>query len=183
MTAIETATGYLPDAAGWLPACARAASPNCDARPHETRIELVVVHAISLPPGEFGGSAVLDYFANRLDAAAHPYFAGIAATRVSAHFFVPRDGKAVQCVSCLARAWHAGRSCWRGRERCNDFSIGIELEGDDGHAFADAQYATLERLLGGLRARYPIHTVVGHADIAPARKRDPGPYFDWRRIG
>lgn len=170
------------DADGWLPAARREESPNRDERPDGARIELVVLHAISLPPGEFGGDAVSAFFANRLDPAAHPYFAAIAGRRVSAHFFIRRDGALVQFVSCRQRAWHAGVSCWRGRERCNDFSLGIELEGDDLTPFDDRQYRCLDRLLRALRARYPIAETVAHADIAPGRKTDPGPRFDWHRL-
>lgn len=173
---------WQPDVAGWVPMCQRIPSPNHDERPAGTQIELLVIHAISLPPGEFGSNAVPEFFTNRLEATAHPYFAAIAAQRVSAHFFIRRDGKAIQFVSCLARAWHAGVSCWRGRERCNDFSIGIELEGDDFSDYADPQYVALGRLAGGLKAIYPISDSVGHADIAPARKTDPGPHFDWQRL-
>ncbi|GAB1392193.1 1,6-anhydro-N-acetylmuramyl-L-alanine amidase AmpD [Rhodocyclaceae bacterium] len=173
---------WQPDAAGWVPACRRILSPNYDERPADTQIDLLVIHAISLPPGEFGGNAVPEFFTNRLDAAAHPYFATIAARRVSAHFFIRRDGEVIQFVSCLSRAWHAGVSCWQGRKRCNDFSLGIELEGDDLNDYAEAQYAALGSLAAGLQAVYPIMTTVGHADIAPARKTDPGPHFDWQRL-
>lgn len=170
------------DAAGWLSGAEWIPSPNCDARPAGERIRLIVIHAISLPPGEFGGEAVIDFFTNHLDPAAHAYFATIADRRVSAHFFVRRDGRLVQCVSCLDRAWHAGISCWFGRERCNDISLGIELEGDDFSPFAPAQYVTLNALIVALRERYPIEACVGHADIAPGRKTDPGPWFDWSCI-
>lgn len=166
---------------GWLDAAEKVASPNCDARPAGEPVRLIVIHAISLPPGEFGGDAVAAFFTNRLDPAAHPYFRTIAGLRTSAHFFIRRDGGIVQFVSCLARAWHAGLSCWRGRERCNDYSLGIELEGDDHTDFTAAQYATLQRLCAALRERFPIEDCVGHADIAPGRKTDPGPHFDWRR--
>ncbi len=181
MTAQSDPGGAI-DAAGWLVSAARQDSPNHDARPPDTSTCLVVIHAISLPPGQFGGAAVGDFFANRLDPAAHPYFAGIATRRVSAHFFIRRDGDLIQFVSCHERAWHAGISCWQGRERCNDFSLGIELEGDDHSDFATPQYETLNRLLAVLRQHYPIAAVVGHADIAPGRKTDPGPHFDWSRI-
>lgn len=167
---------------GWLSAAERIESPNHDERPPGTMIDLVVLHAISLPPGEFGGGSVEAFFSNRLDPAGHPYFATIADRRVSAHFFIRRDGSVVQCVSCLRRAWHAGISCWRGRECCNDFSLGIEIEGDDYSDFAAAQYLSLEYLLECLRIEYPIKSVVGHADIAPGRKTDPGPHFDWHAI-
>jgi N-acetyl-anhydromuramoyl-L-alanine amidase len=158
------------------------ASPNCDARPAETCIELIVVHNISLPPRVFGGSGIVDLFLNRLPPDAHPYYAGIAHLRVSAHFLIRRDGELLQFVPCAQRAWHAGVSSWRGRERCNDFSIGVELEGADDVPFEDAQYQRLNALVALLRERYPIADVAGHADIAPGRKTDPGPAFDWRRL-
>ena len=158
------------------------ASPNFDDRPAGTRITLAVVHGISLPPGKFGGRAVEKLFTNRLDAAAHPYFASLAGLRVSAHFFVRRDGRLLQFVPCAKRAWHAGVSSWKGRERCNDYSIGIELEGTDDTPYAQAQYAMLARLVKALRRRYPIADVVGHSDVAAGRKTDPGPAFDWLRL-
>lgn len=167
---------------GWLETACRIESPNHDARPDGALVDLVVVHAISLPPGEFGGEAITRLFTNRLDPAGHPYFAAIAALRVSAHFLIRRDGDLIQYVSCARRAWHAGESAWNGRTRCNDFSIGIELEGCDEQAFTDAQYLRLGSLLGALRERYPIADVVGHSDIAPGRKTDPGPRFDWSRL-
>jgi AmpD protein len=181
MTPPQTEMDWHVDAAGWIPGIPRNDSPNHDARPAGTPICLIVLHAISLPPGEFDGDAVADLFANRLDPAAHPYFAGIAGRQVSAHFFIRRDGSVTQFVSCLSRAWHAGISCWCARERCNDFSLGIEIEGDDHVAFEAAQYATLNTLLAALRLRFPIEAIVGHADIAPGRKTDPGPHFDWSR--
>jgi AmpD protein len=158
------------------------ASPNCDARPAGERIVLVVVHGISLPPGQFRGDGVERLFTNRLDAQAHPYFAQVAPLRVSAHLFVRRDGRVLQFVPCDRRAWHAGVSQWRGRERCNDFSVGIELEGTDERAYTRAQYGALAKLLKALRRRYPIEDVVGHSDVAPGRKTDPGPAFDWARV-
>ena len=158
------------------------ASPNCDERPVDTRIALIVVHNISLPPGEFGGPAILDLFLNRLQPAAHPYYAGIAQLRVSAHFLIRRDGTVLQFVPCLLRAWHAGVSNWRGRSRCNDFSVGIELEGADNVRYEDAQYGSLGTLISALRDAYPIVDIVGHADIAPGRKTDPGPAFEWTKI-
>lgn len=158
------------------------ASPNCDERPAGVAVELVVIHNISLPPGEFGGVGIEDLFLNRLNAAAHPYYAGIANLRVSAHFLIRRDGEILQFVPCAMRAWHAGVSSWRGRERCNDFSVGIELEGADEIPFEEAQYASLVRLLDALKARYPISGVAGHAEIAPGRKTDPGPAFLWNKI-
>jgi len=154
-------------------------SPNCDERPADTAIELVVIHAISLPPGEFGGAGVIELFTNCLDQTAHPYYATIAGLEVSAHFLIRRDGELVQFVRCAKRAWHAGASTWRGRSRCNDFSIGVELEGADDCKFEDAQYEQLAALTRALRARYPIAEVLGHADVAPGRKTDPGPHFDW----
>jgi AmpD protein len=143
----------------------------------------VVIHAISLPPGEFGGPGIVDLFTNRLDPDAHPYYREIQGLRVSSHFLVRRDGSLLQFVPCSRRAWHAGVSTWMGRSSCNDFSIGIELEGCDQLAFEDAQYLALNRLLDELRRRYPIEALAGHSDIAPGRKTDPGPYFDWHRVG
>lgn len=179
---IRPTDGPAIDAAGWLHGIAHHPSPNQDERPAGAVIRLVVVHAISLPPGQYGGDAILDLFANRLDPAAHPYFAAIAALRVSSHFLIRRDGALLQFVPCARRAWHAGASCWRGMDRCNDFSIGIELEGDDHGDFTAAQYRTLRHLLARLQRTFPIEAVVGHCDIAPARKTDPGPHFDWRAI-
>jgi AmpD protein len=170
------------DEPGWLPAAYRLPSPNCDARPEGMPIELIVLHNISLPPGVFHGDAVIELFTNRLDWHAHPYYAGIRGLRVSAHFFIRRDGSLIQFVPCSLRAWHAGTSSWHGRERCNDFSIGIELEGSDDRPFTEAQYATLIPLVKRLQQTYPVRGVVGHSDIAPGRKTDPGPYFDWQRL-
>jgi AmpD protein len=170
------------DAAGWLRRARRLPSPNCDERPPGESARLLVVHNISLPPNEFAGDAVIEFFTNRLDPYAHPFFATLAGVRVSSHFFVRRDGELIQFVPCGLRAWHAGRSSWRGRQRCNDFSIGVELEGSDFVPFRDAQYAQLARLAHELRARYPIEEMVGHSDIAPGRKTDPGPFFDWDRL-
>jgi AmpD protein len=170
------------DAAGWLAGARRLPSPNCDVRPDGMAIELIVIHNISLPPGVFDGEAVIELFTNRLDWDAHPYYAGIRDLRVSAHFFIRRDGALIQFVPCSLRAWHAGASAWQGRERCNDFSIGIELEGSDDAAFTEEQYATLMPLVQQLRQTYPIRAVVGHSDIAPGRKTDPGPRFEWRRF-
>jgi len=167
-------------ATGWLPHVQRIDSPNRDARPDDTPIELLVVHNISLPPGEFGGDAIAELFTNRLDADAHPYFAGIADLRVSAHLLIRRDGGIVQFVPFHARAWHAGVSRWNGRERCNDFSIGIELEGTDEVPFTWAQYARLIGVTQLLQRAYPLAAAIGHSDIAPERKTDPGPCFDWR---
>lgn len=157
-------------------------SPNCDARPAGMPIELVVIHNISLPPGEYGGNGVIELFTNRLDPQAHPYYAEIHQRQVSAHFFIRRDGELIQFVPCGKRAWHAGVSNWQGRERCNDFSIGIELEGSDDEAFTEQQYVSLNNLLMALKNAYPITGITGHSDIAPGRKTDPGPCFDWSRI-
>ena len=154
---------------------------NCDERPAGCVVDLLVIHHISLPPGDFGGPGILDLFTNRLDPAAHPYYASLTAVRVSAHFLIRRDGEVIQFVPCALRAWHAGASSWRGRTRCNDFSIGIELEGTGETPFTAAQYAALAKLTRGLKARYPIADIVGHSDIAPGRKEDPGPSFDWAR--
>ena len=170
------------DGDGWLAGVRRIASPNCDDRPGGLDITLLVVHGISLPPGAFGGGDVARLFTNRLDHDAHPFFATLRDLRVSAHFFIDRGGTLVQFVPCSQRAWHAGQSSWKGRERCNDFSIGVELEGTDARPYTLRQYARLARLIRVLRARYPIADVVGHSDIAPGRKTDPGPSFDWRRL-
>ena len=169
------------DDAGVVDAALFTASPNCDERPEGVAIDLLVIHNISLPPGHFGGPAVCDLFLNCLDPRAHPYYDKIAGLRVSTHFFIRRDGALHQFVPCKMRAWHAGPSSWRGRSRCNDFSIGIELEGTDDTSFTEAQYAGLIALSSSLCGRYAIADVVGHADIAPGRKTDPGPLFDWMR--
>jgi len=157
-------------------------SPNWDERPPGTEVTLAVIHSISLPPGQYGGDAIERLFTNRLDPAAHPYFRDIAALRVSAHFLIRRDGETLQFVAPERRAWHAGASSWRGRGRCNDFSIGIELEGDGQSPFEDAQYASLGALLGRLRERLPLRDIAAHSDIAPGRKSDPGACFDWSRV-
>jgi len=164
---------------GWLRRARAVASPNFGPRPAATAIDLVVVHSISLPPGEYGGDAVERLFSNSLDWSAHPYFETIRGLAVSAHFFVRRDGELIQFVSCDERAWHAGSSCWQGRADCNDFSIGIELEGLEGEAFEEVQYTIVARALRSLAARYPIAAVVGHEHVAPGRKNDPGAGFDW----
>jgi len=168
---------------GWSAAARRVDSPNQDARPDAQPPSLLVLHAISLPPGEFGGPGVEALFTNCLDPAEHPYFAQIAALRVSAHFFIRRDGELLQFVSCDRRAWHAGVSNWRGRERCNDFSLGVELEGSDEHRFTEAQYRALNTLIADLKTAYPsLVDIAGHSDIAPGRKTDPGPGFDWGQV-
>lgn len=170
---------------GWLSNAQARPSPNCDARPPGTTIDLLVVHGISLPPGEFGGPCIVDFFTNRLDASRHPYFREIEDMRVSAHALVRRDGEVIQFVPFDHRAWHAGVSTFCGRERCNDYSIGIELEGADDIPYADAQYSRLVALAHTLMAAYPGITgerIAGHSDIAPGRKTDPGPAFDWARF-
>jgi len=170
------------DEAGFHSQAELILSPNQDDRPLEP-ITLAVIHNISLPPGQYGGNGIIDLFTNCLDPGEHPYYAEIHQLKVSAHFLIRRDGHLIQFVSCLRRAWHAGQSLWQGRERCNDFSVGIELEGSDDECFTDAQYAKLQGLLTDLKSVYPINSVVGHSDIAPGRKTDPGPYFDWAKIG
>jgi len=170
------------DERGFANLARRIRSPNADARPPGTVITLAVIHGISLPPGEFGGDAIVRLFTNRLDPAAHPFYASVAHLHVSAHFLVRRDGRLLQFVSCNERAWHAGISRFRGRAHCNDFSVGVELEGTDDVPYETAQYAMLARLLKALARRYPIQHVVGHSDIAPDRKTDPGPAFDWDRL-
>ena len=170
------------DAAGWLSAARRVPSPNFDERPGDESIRLIVIHAISLPPGDFGGPQIIQLFTNCLDPEEHPYFREIRDLRVSAHFLVRRDGELIQFVPCSRRAWHAGISSWMGQENCNNFSLGIELEGCDDLPFEDAQYLVLNRLLAELRRRFSIEAVAGHNDIAPGRKTDPGPCFDWRRV-
>jgi N-acetyl-anhydromuramoyl-L-alanine amidase len=174
--------GLAVGRSGWVTKAKRIASPNRDARPPGTVPSLAIIHGISLPPRTFGGDGVTRLFTNALDAAAHPYYATIAQVRVSAHFFIRRDGTLLQFVPCTERAWHAGVSSWRGRERCNDFSIGIELEGADDIPYASAQYTVVAALLQALKRRYPLEAAVGHSDVAPGRKTDPGPAFDWDRL-
>lgn len=158
------------------------ASPHFDERPEGEKVSLLVIHNISLPPGEFGGPWIDDLFLGRLDPDADPFFREIEGLRVSSHFLIRRDGEVVQFVSTTRRAWHAGVSRWRGRERCNDFSIGVELEGLDDAPFDDAQYRSLIRLIPALRERHPLRDIAAHSDIAPGRKTDPGPHFDWPRL-
>lgn len=167
---------------GWCSGVHRLPSPNFDTRAPGTDISLLVIHNISLPPGQFGGPYIADLFANRLDCDAHPYFDQLRALRVSAHFLVRRDGEVMQFVSANDRAWHAGASTFCGRERCNDFSIGIELEGTDFDPFEPVQYDVLAELTHALARRYPLADVAGHEHIAPGRKTDPGPFFDWDRF-
>jgi AmpD protein len=170
------------DARGRLRGARYVASPNRDDRPAGAEISLLVIHGISLPPGRFGGEGVVRLFTNTLDWGADPFYESLRGLRVSAHFFIRRTGEIIQFVPCGRRAWHAGRSRWRGRERCNDFSIGVELEGVDTRPYTRRQYARLVRLAAALARRYPIRAIVGHSDIAPGRKTDPGPAFDWRRL-
>lgn len=182
MNAASMGVSVGVDEIGWLAGVRREPSPNFDSRPDGIAPGLLVVHAISLPPGEFGGDDVLALFTNTLDPQRHPYFATIHQLKVSAHFFIRRSGEIIQLVSCDDRAWHAGVSSWLGRERCNDFSIGVELEGCDEVPFEDAQYLSLMRLSAALMKRYPLTHVAGHSDIAPGRKTDPGPFFEWSRL-
>ena len=170
---------------GLVEPAAQRHSPNQDARPDGAEIQLVVLHGISLPPGEFGGPEIDALFTNTLDHDAHPYFAEIRGLEVSAHLLVRRDGSVTQFVPLNKRAWHAGESCFRGAHCCNDFSIGIELEGEDETPYDDRQYEALEALLPAIFDAYPAITareIAGHCDIAPGRKNDPGPAFDWLRL-
>jgi len=175
----------LTEDGDWLADIRRVLSPNCDERPAPDAISLIVVHGISLPPGDYGGPWIDAFFTNQLDATAHSYFAEIAGLRVSSHMLIRRDGEMVQYVPFSQRAWHAGTSCYRGREACNDFSIGIELEGQDETPYEASQYRKLAEVTRVLRARFPdigAQDIVGHADIAPGRKTDPGPAFDWTQL-
>ena len=157
-------------------------SPNHDERPAGTQVTLVVLHSISLPPGEYGGQAIEQLFTNCLDPEAHPYFREICALTVSSHYLVRRDGEVIRFVPPEKRAWHAGASSWRGRERCNDFSIGIELEGTDEDVFTAEQYRSLAALIRDLQRRFPLRDIAAHSEVAPGRKTDPGPRFDWARL-
>jgi AmpD protein len=167
---------------GWYRPARAVPSPNFGARPERADIDLVVVHSISLPPGQYGGDAIERLFTNCLDWSEHPYFESIRGTEVSAHFVVKRNGELVQFVSCAARAWHAGVSHYRGRSQCNDDSIGIELEGLEGDAFDPPQYDTLVDLCRALADRYPVRHIAGHEHIAPGRKIDPGIGFEWDQL-
>lgn len=167
---------------GWLSTARQCPSSNFGPRPTGVAIDLIVIHSISLPPGVYGGPQVEQLFTNQLDWNAHPYFEQIRGMEVSSHFFVRRDGEVVQFVDADARAWHAGSSCWRGRPNCNDDSIGIELEGLEGERFEPEQYLALALLCTQLVQRYPVAHVAGHEHIAPGRKQDPGPGFDWSRL-
>lgn len=170
---------------GWLVGARHVPSPNYDDRPEGEDVSLVVIHGMSLPPGEYGGAWIDALFTNSLDVNAHPFFAEIEGLKVSSHFLIRRDGELVQYVSLDKRAWHAGHSCFEGRLRCNDFSVGIELEGCDDEPYEEVQYRQLATLLAWLMRRYPAisaQRIVGHCDIAPGRKTDPGEAFDWARL-
>ncbi|WP_323887987.1 1,6-anhydro-N-acetylmuramyl-L-alanine amidase AmpD [Aeromonas veronii] len=182
MTQLASQPCFSIDAAGWCQQARRVPSPHHNERAVPDDISLLVVHGISLPPGEFGGPFIDDLFMGRLDPEAHPYFAGIHQLRVSAHCLIRRDGELVQYVPFGERAWHAGVSSWQGREACNDFSIGIELEGTDETPYTEAQYRVLAVLTRAISEHYPAIThekIVGHCDIAPGRKTDPGASFQW----
>ena len=168
---------------GWLTGVRHHPSPNYDDRPDNCPVELIVIHNISLPPEQFDGDWILDFFCNELDPQAHPYFSKIANLQVSSHLLIRRDGEVIQFVSFNQRAWHAGQSCYQGKERCNDFSIGIELEGSDNQSFTEQQYQALQQITELLISHYPElneERIAGHSDIAPDRKTDPGPCFDWQ---
>lgn len=167
---------------GWLREARHCPSPNFGPRPAGARIDLLVLHSISLPPGQYGGPQVEQLFTNQLDWDAHPYFGEIRGLEVSSHFFIRRDGTLIQFVDTFERAWHAGQSRWRGRDNCNDDSVGIELEGLEGETFEPAQYRRLVRLMAQLAIRHPVQHVAGHEHIAPGRKLDPGPGFDWAHL-
>ena len=175
----------LTDDKNWIVDVRRVISPNCDERPQHLPVSLLVIHSISLPPGEYGGSGIDEFFCNRLDPDAHEYFSCIKDMRVSSHLLIRRDGELVQYVPFSKRAWHAGQSCFQGQEACNDFSIGIELEGQDDEAYTEAQYQQLAAAIYLLRSYYPAiddQSIIGHSDIAPGRKTDPGPAFDWQHL-
>lgn len=178
---------YKIDDHGFVKNAVQITSPNHDSRVNSSDdlakvISLIVIHSISLPPRQYGGNGIIQLFTNALNPDEHSYYTEIYTHKVSSHFLIRRDGALIQFVSCLQRAWHAGVSNWQGRERCNDFSVGIELEGSDFDAFEFAQYSTLNQLIHAIKLSYPIEAVVGHSDIAPGRKTDPGPYFDWLKI-
>lgn len=182
MTLLPKQPALLIDSAGIIKKASQICSPNYDERPENTAIDMIVIHNISLPPNCYGGNGIIELFTNQLDPNAHPYYAEIHTAKVSSHFLIRRNGELIQFVACHKRAWHAGQSSWLGRERCNDFSVGIELEGCDNEAFENSQYIALQSLLSTLTKAYPIQHIVGHSDIAPNRKTDPGPCFDWDRI-
>ncbi len=169
------AEGYL-DSAHFIP------SPNFDQRPQGIEISLLVIHNISLPPNQYGGDGVIQLFTNQINPDEHPCYQELVNLKVSSHFFIRRDGSIIQFVPCNQRAWHAGESNWQGKTRCNDFSIGIELEGCDTESFTEQQYSALTPLTLALQDTYPITDITGHADIAPGRKTDPGPYFEWLKF-
>lgn len=171
---------WQPD--GWLEGVRWLPSPNFGERPTSEPVSLAVIHNISLPPDEFAGDWVEDFFLNRLDPTVNPYFATISDMQVSAHFYIRRDGRVIQFVGCDQRAWHAGQSCWCERDNCNDYSVGIELEGSDLQSYAAEQYPALWAVLDALCSRYPITAIAGHCHIAPGRKTDPGPFFDWSAL-
>ncbi len=173
---------YCINNEGIVVSARQIASPNYDDRMHDCVIDMVVIHNISLPPTEYGGNGIIALFTNQLDPNEHPYYQQIYTAKVSSHFLIRRDGELIQFVSCNKRAWHAGVSSWQDRERCNDFSVGIELEGSDFEPFEPEQYQVLNALLVSLKKAYPIRHIVGHSDIAPGRKTDPGPFFDWSSI-
>jgi AmpD protein len=167
---------------GWYRFARKLASPNFGARPQSAQTDLLVIHSISLPPGEFGNGNVQRLFTNQLDWSAHPYFEGIRDLKVSSHFFIARTGELWQFVSCDARAWHAGQSAYRGRTNCNDDSVGVELEGLEGGAFETPQYETLAGICAAVMAHYPIVYIAGHEHVAVGRKQDPGEGFDWELL-
>ncbi|MEH6469482.1 MAG: 1,6-anhydro-N-acetylmuramyl-L-alanine amidase AmpD [Porticoccus sp.] len=175
---------FTIDQQGWLVEARRVLSPNFNSRPAQTGVSLLVIHNISLPPGQFGGPYICDFFTNSLDTSCHPYFEEISDLKVSAHLLIDREGNLIQFVSFDDRAWHAGESCYEDMNNCNDYSIGIELEGADNMPYSDHQYDVLAALTRTLSIQYPTITkqrIVGHSDIAPGRKTDPGPAFDWQR--
>ena len=185
IAALRTVTAMKADAMntlwrdGWYRFAKHTPSPNFGPRPANTSIDLVVLHSISLPPGQYGGPEIEALFTNTLDWDAHPYFQQIRGAEVSAHFVIRRDGALLQFVSCDDRAWHAGRSSYQGRDNCNDFSIGIELEGLEGYTFEASQYETLSSLCAAIAQHYQLHRIAGHEHVAPGRKQDPGAGFDW----
>jgi AmpD protein len=170
------------DEDGFLTHVKKIDSPNYDSRPLNQTISLIIIHSISLPPNKFGNSHIEDFFTNKLEINQHPYFKKIKHLKVSSHFLIKRKGELIQFVSCLKKAWHAGESVWKNKKNCNDFSIGIELEGSDIIKYEDIQYKVLLKLLKSLRMKYPVTDIVGHSDIAPGRKTDPGHFFDWNLI-
>ena len=172
----------VPALTEWHPGARVIPSPNFDSRPKDMAVDLIVIHAISLPPGMYGGLGIEQLFTNQLNPDEHPYYKEIAGLKVSSHFVIRRDGELLQFVPVRQRAWHAGLSNWQGRERCNDFSIGIELEGDDNTPFEPSQYQTLQALLKSLTGMWPITAITSHSQIAPGRKTDPGPCFDWAPV-